>query len=81
MSMIATAADLRGTVAQPATRPKNAIPDTVSLRSRVGLNAANFFLAEITGVVMPFLGDYLKERQWSESAIGFAIAQLVWASS
>ena len=46
----------------------------VSVRSRVGLNAANFFLAEITGVVMPFLGDYFKERQWSETAIGFTIA-------
>jgi hypothetical protein len=32
----------------------------VSLRSRVGLNAANFFLAEITGVIMPFLGAYLQ---------------------
>ena len=38
------------------------------------MNAANFFLAEITGVVMPFLGDYLKERQWPETAIGLAIA-------
>jgi predicted MFS family arabinose efflux permease len=46
----------------------------VSFQSRAGLNAANFFLAEITGVVMPFLGDYLKERQWSESALGIAIA-------
>jgi hypothetical protein len=32
----------------------------VSLRSRVGLNAANFFLVEITGVVVPFLGAYLQ---------------------
>jgi MFS family permease len=46
----------------------------VSTQSRVGLNAANFFLAEITGVVMPFLGDYLKNRHWPETAIGFAIA-------
>jgi predicted MFS family arabinose efflux permease len=43
------------------------------LRSRVGLNAANFFLAEITGVVMPFLGSYLEGQQWSETAIGIAI--------
>ncbi|HET6323936.1 MAG TPA: MFS transporter [Planctomycetaceae bacterium] len=46
---------------------------SVSLRSRVGLNAANFFLAEITGVVMPFLGSYLEGQQWSETAIGIAI--------
>jgi MFS family permease len=48
-------------------------PEIVSLRSRVGLNAANFFLAEITGVVMPFLGSYLEEQQWSETRIGIAI--------
>jgi MFS family permease len=40
----------------------------------VGLNAVNFFLAEITGVVMPFLGDYLKGKQWSETAIGVALS-------
>jgi MFS family permease len=48
--------------------------ETVSLQSRVGLNAANFFLAEITGVVMPFLGDYLKGQNWSEVPIGIAIS-------
>jgi MFS family permease len=46
----------------------------VSLRSRAGLNAANFFLAEVTGVVMPFLGDYLKEQNWPETPIGLAIS-------
>jgi MFS family permease len=46
----------------------------VSAQSIIGLNAANFFLAEITGVVMPFLGAYLQEKQWSESAIGIAIS-------
>ncbi len=46
----------------------------VSLQSRAALNAANFFLAEITGVVMPFLGAYLKEREWSETALGVAIS-------
>jgi MFS family permease len=60
-------------VVSPA-RAAGAEPETVSLRSRVGLNAANFFLAEITGVVMPFLGSYLEGRQWSETAIGVAIA-------
>jgi MFS family permease len=46
----------------------------VSFRSLAGLNAANFFLAEVTGVVMPFLGDYLKEREWPETQIGVAIS-------
>ncbi len=40
----------------------------VSRQSVIGLNAANFFLAEVTGVVMPFLGDFLKEQKWSEVA-------------
>src|SRR5271156_2806606 len=48
--------------------------EKVSMQSRMGLNAANFFLAEITGVVMPFLGAYLQGRQWSATAIGIAIA-------
>ena len=56
----------------PASKPDAAIH--VSRRSLLGLNAANFFLAEITGVVMPFLGDYLKGRNWSESALGVAIS-------
>src|ERR1700675_2648776 len=47
---------------------------SASLQSQVGLNAANFFLAEITGVVMPFLGAYLQARRWSETAIGIAIS-------
>lgn len=48
--------------------------ESVSLQSRAGLNAANFFLAEVTGVVMPFLGDYLKEKNWTETSIGLAIS-------
>jgi len=47
---------------------------TPSRRSRVGLNAVNFFLAEVVGVVMPFLGRYLKEHHWTETAIGVAIS-------
>jgi MFS family permease len=46
----------------------------VSLRSRVGLNAANFFLAEIGGVVVPFLSKYLVECGWSDGGVGVAIA-------
>jgi MFS family permease len=59
------------------TAPQDRAPAAaidVSRQSVVGLNAANFFLAEITGVVMPFLGDYLKGRQWSESALGVGIS-------
>src|SRR5437016_13665569 len=46
----------------------------ISLRSRIGLNAANFFLAEVTGVVMPFLAKFLAERGWRDDGIGLAIA-------
>ena len=49
----------------------------VSLRSLVGLNAANFFIAEIGGVVMPFLNDFLK-RNWRYDAIGIATAVAGW---
>ena len=44
------------------------------MQSRVGLDAVNSFLAEINGVVMPFLGDYLQGKQWSETAIGVALS-------
>ena len=43
-------------------------------RSRVGLNAANFFLAEVTGVVMPFLAKFLAARGWRDDSIGLASA-------
>ncbi len=49
-------------------------PEAPSLRSRVGLNAANFFLAEITGVVVPFLAVFLAGRGWRDDAIGVAVA-------
>lgn len=45
-----------------------------SPRSRAGLNAANFFLAEITGVVVPFLAVFLAGRGWRDDAIGVAVA-------
>jgi len=57
-----------------ASQTRGHIHDSVSRRSVFGLNAANFFLAEITGVVMPFLGAYLQGRKWSEAAIGIAIS-------
>ncbi len=57
------------------TRPATSkIAGEVTLQSRVGLNAANFFLAEVTGVVMPFLGTFLKDCQWRYDAIGVAMA-------
>ena len=40
----------------------------------IGLNAANFFLAEVVGVIMPFLNDFLKESGWRYDAIGIATA-------
>jgi MFS family permease len=47
---------------------------SASFQSRTGLNAANFFLAEVGGVVMPFLAKFLAERGWRDGAIGTAIA-------
>ncbi len=47
-------------------------PATAS--SRLGLNAANFFLAEVTGVVMPFLGKFLGDHGWDREATGIAAA-------
>lgn len=46
----------------------------VSWRSRIGLNAANFFLAEVTGVVVPFLAKFLADRGWRDDAIGLSVA-------
>jgi MFS family permease len=46
---------------------------SVSTRSRLGLFAANFFLAEIGGVVVPFLSKYLVESGWSDGSVGVAI--------
>jgi MFS family permease len=46
----------------------------LSMRSRMGLYAASFFLAEIGGVVVPFLSKYLVEQGWSDGSVGVAIA-------
>jgi len=40
--------------------------------SIIGLNAANFFLAEVVGVVLPFLNALLRERGWRYDTIGVA---------
>jgi MFS family permease len=73
MTVLDQKEDVCESIATPAAHARETAI-TVSRRSGVGLNAANFFLAEITGVVMPFLGDYLKGAEWSESAIGVAIS-------
>ncbi|MGB8113682.1 MAG: MFS transporter [Candidatus Sulfotelmatobacter sp.] len=39
-----------------------------------GLNAINFFQAEMVGVVLPALNAFLKEAHWRYDSIGFATA-------
>jgi hypothetical protein len=46
----------------------------VSRRSTIGLNAVNFFLAEVVGVIIPFLSAFLKEHHWRYEEIGVATA-------
>jgi len=46
----------------------------VPKRSLVGLNAANFFQAEMVGVILPILNALLKKAGWQYDAIGFATA-------
>jgi MFS family permease len=57
-------------------RGQRPVPPTIriSRSSKAGLNAANFFLAEVLGVVLPFLNTFLRERQWPYTAIGIATA-------
>ncbi|QEL17500.1 MFS transporter [Limnoglobus roseus] len=46
----------------------------LSWRSWAGINAANFFLAEVTGVTLPFVASSLKDHGWSPFGIGVATA-------
>ena len=46
----------------------------IAPRDGVGLNAANFFLAELTGVVIPFLAKMLADRGWRDDAIQYTAA-------
>jgi MFS family permease len=46
----------------------------ITTQSVVGLNAINFFQAEMVGVVMPLIGVFLREHQWRYDAIGIATA-------
>jgi hypothetical protein len=39
-------------------------------RSLTGLNAANFFQAEMVGVILPVLNAFLREAHWRYDAIG-----------
>lgn len=43
-------------------------------RSFAALNAANFFQAEMVGVILPVLNAFLREANWRYDAIGFATA-------
>jgi predicted MFS family arabinose efflux permease len=43
-------------------------------RSLIGLNAINFFQAEMVGVVLPVMGVFLKEHGWRYDLIGIATA-------
>ncbi|MGI9071107.1 MAG: MFS transporter [Bryobacteraceae bacterium] len=45
-----------------------------SKRSYFGLNAANFFQAEMVGVVLPVLNAFLREAHWRYDTIGVATA-------
>jgi MFS family permease len=40
----------------------------------VGLNLANFFQAEMVGVILPVMNAFLKEAGWRYDSIGFATA-------
>ena len=52
-----------------STSPKK--PTTLD---RFGLNATNFFLAELIGVILPFLSDFLRQKHWDYSQIGITVA-------
>ncbi|MGB6527756.1 MAG: MFS transporter [Candidatus Nitrosopolaris sp.] len=56
--------------ARKDTKPTN----DVTLRSHIGLNAVNFFLAEVAGVILPFLSTYLRQHGWDYDTIGITIA-------
>jgi MFS family permease len=64
-------------VASPRPAPSRAAAEAAnppSLQSRVALNAANFFLAEVVGVVLPFLAKFLAGRGWGDFAVGVAVS-------
>jgi MFS family permease len=59
--------------ARARTRPRAPEPGVEpSLRSRRALDAVNFFLAQLTGIGLPFLSDFLRDRGWLVREIGIA---------
>ena len=48
--------------------------EPIPRRSLIGLNAANFFQAEMIGVVLPVLNAFLRESGWRYDAIGLTTA-------
>lgn len=58
----------------PAGTEADSRPAGLSWRSWAGVNAANFFLAEVTGVTLPFVAAALKDHGWRPLAIGVATA-------
>ena len=71
--MAATASDI--TTRNPSSE-KRTVENSAAMswRSLIGINAANFFLAEVTGVALPFVTDFLKEHVWEPWPIGVATA-------
>ena len=59
---------MRATITSPAS------VRAASRQSLFGLNAVNFFQAEMVGVVLPALGAFLHEIGWRYDAIGLATA-------
>lgn len=45
----------------------------MTTQSKIGINAVNFFLAEV-GIILPFLANFLKEEGWNYNQIGIALA-------
>jgi MFS family permease len=46
---------------------------SISWRSSIGINSGNFFLAEVTGVTLPFVAAYLKDLKFDYLSIGVAL--------
>ncbi|MBA3914145.1 MAG: MFS transporter [Acidobacteriales bacterium] len=54
--------------------PTATLPDNVPRHSLRALNAANFFQAEMIGVILPVLNAFLRESNWRYDAIGLTTA-------
>jgi MFS family permease len=63
------------TPVKPDDEPRSDRPALApSRQSLFGLNSTNFFLAEVLGVVLPFLAKFLAEHRWRDDAVGIALA-------